>query len=574
MSAPFDEALAQLGLRADADARSVRRAYAQQLKRLDQATQPREFQALREAYELALHVISRREAEAAQMTSQVDLTQTQAAGQVVESPQPLTATPVDNRPQQAASGVPVDYLPPDSAEVAKAVFQSFASRAAAGFKDEPDATAALQDALADDRLLNLEARTLFELQVAHLIMGGWQPGHEFLFGPTCEVFSWEKDRAHLRVFGQLGAALDAAINEKLIFFRQSPKDFELQRSVIRRLRQTEAPSVKQRRADLPVVQMLVQRHPHWLRLVASQTNINSWFNDLPEPTPATASQAQTQVSDRSARHWKPTSTLTPWWLFVLGLVFMLGKLLSTPTPSYRPLPDVGRPQVTLPSGPPITTWPPESSLGPSTDTSLGSTGSREPKPLYDLPPTTLGTTPRERPAAAPAPAPLSLSGPAIETAHRTPATPIPPESPVPDHPVSAVAPAASEAALPPIAPVRETKPPVDKARIGHVTFALRDGQIVVDEVGERTRYSFGTLQAGDKLLGCMSSDHKLPLVSPHDARYCLTTINVSADAGVTVYMFRVLRYGIATPASLSVRDKDYAPAPRPAKDPLSFGSPG
>ncbi|MFS2055066.1 hypothetical protein ACEN8K_40425, partial [Variovorax sp. CT11-76] len=47
--------LLELGLRADADERAVRRAYAVQLKQIDQAAQPLQFQQLREAYEAALH---------------------------------------------------------------------------------------------------------------------------------------------------------------------------------------------------------------------------------------------------------------------------------------------------------------------------------------------------------------------------------------------------------------------------------------------------------------------------------------------------------------------------------------
>lgn len=617
MSSPLDDALARLGLRPDADARSVRRAYAQQLKRIDQATRPHEFQALREAYELALHVASRREAEAAQSETQP------AAPVVTEAP-----------PEQPKTPEPAAFLPPDSGELARAVFQTFAGRVSAGFKEEAEATAALQDALGDDRLLNLEARTLFELQVAHLIMNGWQPGHEHLFGPACEVFSWEKDRAHLRVFGQLGAALDAAINEKLIFFQQDP---DLQLNVLRRLRETEMPSVAMRRADLPLVQAMVQRYPNWLRLVTSQSNINTWFRDLPEEAPQTTATTQAQATSALQNGWKPASTWNPWFLVVFAVI-MLGKLFSnTSTPSYQPPPDLGRPQVSVPSGPPISTWPPQSasvddpyglgaapqrkSYAPSPREDAGDlqlafignvtfnrsggqlivdevdrrsqrgTTSLQPGdrlqdcadldkriPLVFLLATTRCGTEKIRDPktgnitytfhvlrkgqslTASLTAPDSLSSARVETAHEQP----PPRERTSEGNV------VGTAALQQPTQVRRP-PPEESVRIGNVTFTRRDGALVVAEVGERTRYSHSTLQPGDRLLGCMSSSYHLPLVYPAEARHCVATNVTKPEGGETPYLFRVQRNGLSVPASLTLR----APTDEPASSPesaLKFGA--
>jgi protein TonB len=477
------EALAALGLRPDADARAARRAYAQQLKQIDQATQLQDFQALREAYEFALGGIAWRDAQALQ-------------------PEPAEAPAAE--PAGPAPSPHAGFTPPDGPALAEAVFAGFAERAGAGFKDETEAFEALQAALADDRLLNLEARTIFEAHVAHLIMRGWQPGHEFLFGTACAAFNWERDRAHLRVFGQLGAALDAAINEKLIFFQQSSGDFELQRSAIRRLRQTEMPSVALRRADMPLVQMLVQRYPNWLRLITSQANINTWFSNLPpEPeSPAAVSAAAPvpRAEPTLRRGWRPASTLKPWFIAVFVL-FMLAKLFTASPPARTQLSDsdMARLRAPVQSGPPISTWPPPK---PSQGDPYGF-GAPSQKPLYDLVPPSGELVPGRARKAAPTPAPdVGLSA------------------------------------------------PVQFVFIDDVTFMRRGGQVLVDEVGERNRRGTSPLRPGDRLEGCANADDRVPLIFLAERGRCGITKSVNTRSGATTYTFRVLRDGRSLTASL------------------------
>lgn len=623
MTSPLADALAQLGLRPDADARGVRRAYAQQLKRIDQATQPREFQSLREAYELALHAITRQEAE-----------QAARAQDAVPAPPPAE---VERPAEPPAAPAPTVAPPQDSADLARAVFSAFAERANAAFRDEEDAAAALQDALADDRLLNLEARTLFELQVAHLLMSGWQPGHEFLFDAACETFHWERDRRHLRVFGELGAALDAAINEKLIFFQQTP---DLQLNVIRRLREREMPSVALRQADLPLVQAMVQRYPNWLRLVTSQANINNWFRDLPErvATVATRGEVPAQPLAAHERGWKRAPTLTPWFL-VLMAVFMLGKLFSASPPSYAPRPDLGRPLATVPSGPPIATWPPPGVSVLPGEPSFGGDASRPHKPLYDPPPSAndspsraydpgaqlvfLGNVTFSRRAGqvsvddvdersrrgssslrrgdrledcpdldsripfvflietsrcATQKSVDTKTGMATYTfrvqrrGESLMASLTAPQRPGTQLPATPNVEAALKDAvsLQP-APQLRPPPPEETVQIGHVTFTRRDGALVVAEVGERTPHSHSTLHPGDRLVGCMSSDYRLPLTHPAEARKCVATNVTKAEGDVTPYLFRVIRNGESVPASLTLRAPTGDAAASPEST-LKFGA--
>lgn len=619
MNAPVEPglaaALATLGLRPDADARALRRAYALQLKQIDQGTQLEAFQALREAYEFALAGIARRDAPAAQ-AEPIAPQDTAAAA---------PAEPVAPAPEP----VPEPTLPPGAA-LADSVFQPFAARAASGFTDEDDATAALAQALADERLLNLDARTIFEWQVAHLIMAGWRPGHEFLFGPACQAFGWEQDRAHLRIFGQLGAALDAAINEKLVFFQQSSTAFELQRQAIRRLRATEMPPLSLRQADLPLVHLLVQRYPNWLRLITSQENINSWFRDLPEPAPS-APLVPVEGDFPSAPKRR---SVMPWLLAVSILLLVLITAMGgqrthrvpsgSPTPPWASIQPQGPatanpfpPSVLGPNAPDLGLDPPKSAPAPLYP-GLSSTPAPRPEPpdqpvaagaqFAFLGPVTFARTPkritvdevesdspRGRSTLRPGdellgcppmekrfPVTFALENGACDNlklvdaatgivtyvfsvqrqgAKTTAALVMPPfDRSLPPPSARALADAlkaATAIAVP--APVRVARPAPDgKVQLGHVTFQQRETAVIVATVGERSADSFGNLQPDDVIMGCMSGNYHLPITHVSEVRHCVVTNPPPQDASTTPYMFRVLRDSRSHAASLTLRLQEAA----------------
>jgi protein TonB len=367
--------LLALGLERDADERAVRRAYAQRLKRIDQAADAQGFQTLRDAYESALHWVklqARREAmsgDREQPKPSVEAPPAKASLADAESVAPLPLSP----PQAA----------PDTVPLGDQVFAVFAARAAQKFNDEVTAREALDAALADDRLVNLEARSLFEWRVACLLMEGWRPGHEFLFGPACACFNWEQDRRRLTLFGELGAALDAAINEKLIFFRQPPQQFDAQRRVIRRLRDGGEPTPDTLIKLMPLVRMLVQRYPNWLRIVTSRDNVVRWhqaWEALPQPQRLAAQEASA-FGPVSASP-PPKKSVSWWWIAIV--LFALIKLVSgLPGTSSAPQPWHHAPAPAAAPLPPLWREP----LVPPADTSFngrsGLGASPRPAPLFD-----------------------------------------------------------------------------------------------------------------------------------------------------------------------------------------------
>lgn len=324
--------LKALGLNEASDERAVRRAYAQRLKRIDQATDPEGFQALRSDYENGMRWVAwqaRQHSEEQQHSSANDVPEAVA-------PQPVSAAAALIADTPAASEAAIDAAvapaPPTPQHAADEVFAGFLrlAQAGAGFGDEPAARRALDVALSDDRLVNLEARTVFEWRIASLLMEGWRPGHEFLFGPACEVFHWEKDRRHLALFGPLGAALDAAIDEKLIFFRQSPGQFEVQRKLIRRLRDAQMPSARTLCDEIRLLQTLVQRYPRWLQIVTSRENIHQWhkaYEALPTEQRAALVPEPAVESPRPTFSFEPQKKPSvPVWVIVMVLVGALSAI--------------------------------------------------------------------------------------------------------------------------------------------------------------------------------------------------------------------------------------------------------
>jgi hypothetical protein len=330
------DCLVTLGLGLEADERAIRKSYAQRLKRIDQAVEPAAFQALREAYEMALRWAAwqrERVAEEAEEATEPNAQEMPATAPLAEEITAATAETAE--PDSPAQAPAVDPAAPEA--IGEAVFAAFAGRMEQPFKSEEEAQAALDAALADERLVNLEARAFFEWRVACRLVEGWQPGHEFLLGPACTTFHWDTERRQLSVFGRVGAILNAAIDERLIFFRQAAGEFESQRQLIQRLRRADAPPPAQLVEDMPRLRQLAQRYPNWLPIITPRAHAqrwSQWFDELPESARA-AQQPGTDLRESigAAPPKKRSGGVgSYWWVFmvVLALARLAGGLGSEP----------------------------------------------------------------------------------------------------------------------------------------------------------------------------------------------------------------------------------------------------
>ena len=266
----------RLKLDADADERAIKRAYARELKLIDQAVDPAGFQELREAYEAALYVS--RNAEPIEVESgPVDPFEElgRAAMQMQLQPQAVSADRLTFN--VAAVVIPPD-LEPDT--MAQEVFSEFNARCAklgnrhtlASWERE------LQASLADPRLIHIAAREGFEQRTANLLADGWRPGHQVLLVVATNAFEWERDFRRLQSLGMAGYKLQFAVDQRAMYDLQSDDACEEQRQLIERLRDPTPPSTFELIDLMPTLATVEERFPTWLSLITDADNISRWHN--------------------------------------------------------------------------------------------------------------------------------------------------------------------------------------------------------------------------------------------------------------------------------------------------------
>lgn len=260
--------LKRLGLDADADKPTIRRAYARELKQIDQEADAASFQALREAYDAALAWLERLPVPSVDSSPVPNFRPRQTALTFrTVSPSPSPTVPRQN--------------PVQPAQLAAEVFEDFeavCSRLAAGLhaQDVFYWRTALERHHDDQRLLNLDARTAFESLVAKRLAAGWIPGNETLLVAAADLFGWMADQRTLQPHGHSGRLINQALEEGLIFEAQPMSELTVQRAIIHRLRDPEPPDELQISMDMPNLERMLLRFPTWLPMVLDKHIVNLW----------------------------------------------------------------------------------------------------------------------------------------------------------------------------------------------------------------------------------------------------------------------------------------------------------
>lgn len=319
----------RLGLDSGADARSVRRAYARELKQIDQVRDAAAFQRLREAYEIALHVAT------LQASAPVDV-----AGAVDE-------------PTVRTSDVASQTTGDDPGQLANAAFESLGA-VRGGLVDQAAWESALVDVLAGDDLVNMTARVVFESHIVHVLAHGWQAGHEFLFPAAAKVFCWIDDARRLPQFGHAGLVVGEAVEDFLLFAVQPSAQQDAQREVMARLRDAKEPTPQALRHWRFHFDTLAARFPEFFALTTNAESRERWrllYSDMPlDRTPFSVDE---EVLARYAASMK--KELAPWYSgaaargLILLVVMAAARVASNSSSPPESVPETFRPLTELQS---------------------------------------------------------------------------------------------------------------------------------------------------------------------------------------------------------------------------------
>lgn len=336
--------LQRLSLAGDADERAIRRAYARELKLIDQEHDAAGFQSLREAYEAALFWVRNPEYFAdddgdgeekpAQVQADAPPAPDAAGTEVIEATAlPAEVLPVDEDPQALGDEVFEEFV---------ARLPALAAAAKGPIESETPWTQALQTCLDDLRLFGIDAREQFERRVAVLLAEGWRPGHEALLVAAVDTFGWAADRRRVQGLGHAGMLIDIAIDERALFDSQHDDEADAQRRLLQQLRDPAMPSWRMLALQVHALETMTARFPNWLSMVVNVETIVSW-RTMEENMPGWQRALALLGLKRRAtmRDARAEDTFRWYWVWVLLVViFFAFRTLSNTGADHHNVPPV------------------------------------------------------------------------------------------------------------------------------------------------------------------------------------------------------------------------------------------
>jgi hypothetical protein len=281
--------LQRFDLDLNADERAIRRAYARELKLIDQATEAERFQEMREMYEAALYWARRQLAEqedhekepisdSSEVDTTADLQVDTAQYENIPNPSEIVSAELSGSTRREEE---IQFDIQNVESMSEAVFDDFQNRfhAIVAQKidcDEKLLKAELDKSIHNSYMDNMDVREMFEGRIAALLLQGWKPGHEVLMVVAGNTFHWVDDRSRLQRFGRMGYILDQAFAERESFFQQSVENRETNRKAINRLRNAGRPGNSELIERLRAIEKMVEIYPHWMPIIVDLDQIQRW----------------------------------------------------------------------------------------------------------------------------------------------------------------------------------------------------------------------------------------------------------------------------------------------------------
>jgi hypothetical protein len=197
--------------------------------------------------------------------------------------------------------------------------------------------------LGDDRLVAVDAKDIFEWQLAQRLARGWRPGHETLIELAAQTFGWNADRRRLLRFGRVGEVLDATMHELAAFEQQDVATRNELMDVIRSLRLYKEPDTQHPPERMLRAEFLAGRFPYLAGILTSAENLEAW-----RKSPAAAELQRRMEAQERARS-RQIGTAPPaaqrrkkeegpgswaWGVFALFMLFTVAINLAKNDPSH------------------------------------------------------------------------------------------------------------------------------------------------------------------------------------------------------------------------------------------------
>jgi TPR repeat protein len=261
------EFFVQYDLPADADERAVKRVYARQLKLIDQETDLAGFQALRDAFEVAMVWLQYRQQANTQDTSLEIDPQGPANGSVDSS----------QNSQTVDASVLVTSMETANLEaVAQDIIVAMINDMRSHYYDPLYAGKCFMWTMDDARLVHMETSQCFEGMLVRYLLQGWQPGNGELFDVAVEYYGWKKDSRRLHNWGEGGYILSRAIAEQAEFNTQDEGFRGAHWALLLKARYEYEPEHYYLLVHFPMMLRLLETYPTWVFMVTSRGNIEAW----------------------------------------------------------------------------------------------------------------------------------------------------------------------------------------------------------------------------------------------------------------------------------------------------------
>lgn len=267
--------LERLGLDDSCNERDIRRAYALELKKIDQESDIAAFQLLRASYEAALQWVRQPQTGNTWIVADSDW-----AGTLPTSAEPESEC--QHAPETATENLP-DCEPPLLAnlrEDAHQVFDLFQREFSDLCRESVPALDSVLTLLrhyrAHEQLLNSQALHRFEVLCAERIAAGWQSGHDMLFAACSQCFEWDSDRALEQRLGTAGTVITGALNERAVLDSPSNKDRAQQLRALQALAGEALPPDPELPIMIHTLEQMRHDFPTYLKIVARLERLSAW----------------------------------------------------------------------------------------------------------------------------------------------------------------------------------------------------------------------------------------------------------------------------------------------------------